>query len=125
MFLKTRWRVSQVDSTQVFQPGESEYHECARFYDGKISSVHLKGSAENVYYSQDEKNRFRSVDKATSSIINILFDNNNKPRRISYVQGYDDTQYPMRQANHEELKLRGFKWLEAVRPKSKFDILGN
>jgi archaellum component FlaG (FlaF/FlaG flagellin family) len=116
--------VSQVDSTQYFNQAKSNTMN-ARFHDGKISSVHLKGSAENVYYSQDEKNRFRSVDKATSSVINILFDNNNKPRRISYVQGYDDTQYPMRQANHEELKLRGFKWLDAVRPKSKFDILGN
>jgi lipopolysaccharide export system protein LptA len=116
--------IGRVDSTQYFNQAKSNTMN-ARFYDGKISSIHLKGSAENVYYSQDEKNRFRSVDKATSSMINILFDSNSKPRRVSYLQAYDDVQYPMRQANHEELKLRGFKWLEDKRPKSKFDILGN
>ncbi|NCI50366.1 hypothetical protein GWC95_10565 [Sediminibacterium roseum] len=116
--------IGRVDSTQYFNQAKSNTIN-ARFFDGKISSLHLKGSAENVYYSQDEKNRFRSVDKAKSSAINILFDSNNKVRRISYIQGYDDIQYPMRQINHEELKLRGFKWLEDRRPKSKFDILGN
>jgi hypothetical protein len=33
--------------------------------------------------------------------------------------------YPMQQANHEELKVKKFVWLEDIRPKSKFEILAN
>jgi hypothetical protein len=31
----------------------------------------------------------------------------------------------MRQVDHESIKIRGFKWLEEKRPKSKFEILTN
>jgi hypothetical protein len=31
----------------------------------------------------------------------------------------------MRKVNHEEIRLRGFTWFNSIRPKSKFDILGN
>lgn len=115
--------VGRVDSTHFFNQAKSNTLN-ARFYKGKIRWLELKGSSESVMYAQDEKNRFRSVDKGKASLIDILFDENNKPRRISYVADYDGTQYPMRLANHEEIKLRGFKWLENLRPKSKFDILG-
>jgi hypothetical protein len=73
---------------------------------------------------QDEENRFISVSKNTSDMINVLFDDN-KPVRVSFLNAYDGTNYPMHQVNHDELKLRKFKWLDDIRPKSKFDILSN
>lgn len=116
--------IGQVDSTRFFNQAKGNTLN-ALFTDGKISSVHLKGSAEDVYYMQDEKNRFRGVSKSRAGMINVLFDDKSKPRRVSFIQNFEDVQTPMRQARHEELKLRGFKWLDAIRPKSKFDILGN
>jgi len=31
----------------------------------------------------------------------------------------------MRQVNHDELRLRGFKWLDNLRPKSKYDLFAD
>jgi hypothetical protein len=83
-----------------------------------------KGSAENVYYGQDEHKHFIGVNKSNSDIIDVLFDNS-QPKRVSFLRNLDGTMYPMRQVNHEEIKIRGFKWLDNIRPKSKFDIFAN
>jgi lipopolysaccharide export system protein LptA len=116
--------IGKVDSTVYYNQVKGNTIN-AWFTDGKISAIRVKGSTESIYYSQDEKNRFRSVSKASAGVINVLFDHNSKPRRVSFLLPYDGTDLPMRQTNHEELRLRGFRWLEAIRPKSKFDILGN
>ncbi|MEO7530071.1 MAG: OstA-like protein [Sediminibacterium sp.] len=116
--------ISKVDSSIYFNQAKANTIN-ALFDDGKISFIRSKGNAENVYYAQNEQNKFRGVLKSSANLMDILFDNNNKPRRVSWIGSYDDTKYPMHQVNHEELKLRGFKWLENRRPKTKFDILGN
>jgi lipopolysaccharide export system protein LptA len=116
--------ISKVDSTQYFNQVKSTTLN-AFFQDDKISFLRAKGNAENIYYGQDELNHFIGVNSATADVIEVLFDDKNKPRRISFIHNYDATSYPMRQVNHDEIKIRGFKWLDSVRPKSKFDILGN
>lgn len=115
--------ISKVDSTQFFNQLKSTTIN-ALFEDGKIYFMRAKGNAENVYYGQDEQNRFIGVSKSSSDVIDMLFDDS-KPKRVSFIRGFDGTSYPMRQANHEELKIRGFQWLEKIRPKTKFDILAN
>ncbi len=116
--------LGKVDSTIYFNQAKANTIN-ALFDDGKISSIHMKGSAETVYYMQNDKNQFKGVNKGTAGVVDILFDKNNKFKRISWINSHDGTNYPMRQVNHEDLKLRGFKWHEDIRPKSKFDILGN
>lgn len=116
--------IGKVDSTIYFNQAKATTIN-ALFYDGKISFIRLKGNAESVYYMQNDKNQFRGINKGSSGLVDLLFDHNGKPRRISWIVGYDGTNYPMRSTNHEEMKLRGFNWLDNVRPKSKFDILGN
>jgi hypothetical protein len=54
--------------------------------------------------------------------INIYLENN-KPQKVSFLNKYEGTAYPMRKADHESLKLRKFKWLDSIRPKSKADLL--
>ena len=115
--------ISKVDSTQYFNQLKATTLN-ALFDDGKIYYMRAKGSAENVFYLQDEENRFISVTKNTADIINVLFADN-KPERVSFLNSHDGTNYPMHQVNHDELKLRKFKWLDDIRPKSKFDILSN
>jgi lipopolysaccharide export system protein LptA len=116
--------LGKVDSTIYFNQIKATTINTL-FYDGNISSVHLKGNAEYVYYLQNEKNQFKGLNKGSAAVIDILFDHNSKPRRVSGKFNYDATNYPMRSTNHEEMKLRGFRWLDNLRPKSKFDILGN
>ncbi|HEY1019667.1 MAG TPA: OstA-like protein [Sediminibacterium sp.] len=115
--------ISKVDSTQFFNQLKSTTIN-ALFEDGKINFMRAKGNAENVYYGQDEQNRFIGVSKSSADVIDMLFDDS-KPKRVSFIRGFDGTSYPMRQANHEELKIRGFQWLDKIRPKTKFDILAN
>lgn len=115
--------ISKVDSTQFFNQLKSTTIN-ALFEEGKIYFMRAKGNAENVYYGQDEQNRFIGVSKSSSDVIDMLFDDS-KPKRVSFIRGFDGISYPMRQANHEELKIRGFQWLDKIRPKTKFDILAN
>jgi lipopolysaccharide export system protein LptA len=92
------------------------------FKNGEIDYMHAKGNAESVYYGQDERNKFISVNKAKADIIDMYFDNK-KPRKVVLRSSVEGTAYPMRQVNHEDLRLRGFKWLDALRPKSKYAFI--
>ncbi len=115
--------INKVDSTH-----EDFFNEVkgtslnAWFEDGKIHSMRVKGNAENIYYGQDEFNRFIGVNKSSSDVIHVLFDKG-KPSRISFLSNFDGTLYPMHDVDHKTLRLRGFNWLDNIRPKSKFDIL--
>ena len=92
------------------------------FKDGNIDYMHAKGNAESVYYGQDESNKFISVNKAKSDIIDMYF-NDKKPQKVVFRSSVEGTAFPMRQVNHQEIRLRGFKWNEALRPKTKFELL--
>ncbi len=116
--------VGKVDSTNYFNQSKATTIN-ALFHEGDIYFIRLKGNAESVYYMQNEKNQFRGVNKGSSGMVDILFDQKSKPKRVTWKMAYDATNYPMRSTNHEELKLRGFRWLDNLRPKSKFDILAN
>lgn len=115
--------ISRVDSTQYFNQVKGTSIN-AFFTEGKINFLRAKGNAENVYYGQDEQKRFTGVAKNNSDLIDILFDDG-KLKRVTFVRGFDGTMYPMREAKHEELRLRGYKWLNNLRPKSKYEILAN
>ena len=115
--------ISRVDSTKYFNQVKGTSIN-AFFIDGKINFLRAKGNAENVYYGQDENKRFTGVAKNNSDLMDIRFEEG-KLKRVTFVRGFDGTMYPMREAKHDELKLRGYKWLDNLRPKSKYEILAN
>lgn len=95
----------------------------AFFEKGKIHFMRTKGSpAENIYYAKDDNKKFVGVNKCSSDLIEIFFDDG-KPQRVRFINNLEGTMYPLQQVNHKELRVRKFKWLEDIRPKSKFDIL--
>ncbi|HQS23329.1 MAG: hypothetical protein B7Y11_04520 [Sphingobacteriia bacterium 24-36-13] len=94
----------------------------ALFVDGKINSMRAKGNAENVYYATDEDKSFIGVNKSTADIIDVFFEDS-KPEKVVFLRNLDGTTFPMRLTNHDELKIRGFKWNDALRPKSKYELL--
>ena len=97
----------------------------AFFVDGTIDYLRCKGSpAETVYYGIDEFGKFVAVNKASSDVIDMFF-KDGKASKVKFIYKLEGIAYPMRQANHQELRLRGFKWLNDKRPKSKFEILSN
>lgn len=115
--------ISKVDNTQYFNQLKGNTLN-ALFEDGQIHFIRARGNAENVYYGQDDQKKFIGVNKSNADVIEFLF-GDGKPERVTFLRNLDGTTYPMRQVNHDEIKLRNFRWLDAVRPKSKFDILAN
>jgi len=93
------------------------------FKNGNINYIRAKGNAENVYYGQDDENKFISVNKGKSDIIDMYFGEDRKPLRVVMRSSVEGTAFPMRQVNHEELRLRGFDWQEDIRPKTKEELL--
>ncbi|MBL7760797.1 MAG: hypothetical protein JNK08_08880 [Sediminibacterium sp.] len=115
--------INRVDSSVYFNQLKGTSIN-ALFTDGKISSMRAKGNAANVYYATDEEKRFIGVNKSSSDVIDVFFEDS-KPQKVVFLRNLEGKSYPMRQVDHDEIKLRNFKWLNDQRPKTKFDILSN
>lgn len=94
------------------------------FDSGRINYIHVQGSAESVYYTQDDSRKFIGVDKSSCDIIDTYF-KDQEPYKVIRRSDLKGTFYPMRQVNHEDLKLRGFNWQIEKRPKSKYELFGS
>ncbi|GAO44754.1 OstA-like protein [Flavihumibacter petaseus] len=95
------------------------------FINGNIDNMRARGSAESIYYAQDEDSAYAGVNRSTADIIDFYFENTGESKGLSRVVFRSDVQgkmSPFRQVNHEEMRLRGFHWLEARRPKTKFEL---
>jgi len=91
------------------------------FTDGVINYMRAKGSAESIYYAQDQDSAYSGVNRTTADIIDFYFANK-ELNRVVFRSSVEGTMYPFRQVNHGEMRLRGFKWLEKRRPKTKFEL---
>lgn len=91
------------------------------FTDGVINYMRAKGSAESIYYAQDQDSAYSGVNRSTADIIDFYFANK-ELNRVVFRSSVEGTMYPFRQVNHGEMRLRGFKWLEKRRPKTKFEL---
>lgn len=93
------------------------------FVKGNIDYLKAKGSAESIYYAADESGGFIGANRATSDVIDMYFKNKN-PNRIVARNNLQGTITPIKQVVPDEMKLRGFRWLEDRRPKSKYELMG-
>ena len=92
------------------------------FTNGELDSVRAKGSAESIYYLQDEDSAYTGVNQSSSDIIDTYLKNKTLHKVVfrSQVQG---TIFPMRQKSPAEMRLPNFRWLEDRRPKTKYDLM--
>jgi lipopolysaccharide export system protein LptA len=77
------------------------------FKNGNMDYMRAKGNSESIYYAQDEANKFIGVNKQHADIIDMYFEEK-KPQKVVFRSNLVGTTYPMRQVNHDELRLRGF-----------------
>lgn len=93
----------------------------AYFVDGSLDSVRARGNAEAIYYIQDEDSAFTGVNQSTCDLMDIYFRDKELDRVVfrSQVKG---TIWPMQQKTSQEMKLGKFKWLEAQRPKTRYEL---
>lgn len=94
----------------------------ATFLESELRRMLVEGNAESVYYAQDENKAYVGVNKTICSEM-LLYFGNNTVEKISFFAEPTARLEPMKQANHEELKLEGFQWIVDRRPKSVADIL--
>ena len=101
------------------------------FKGGEVDYIRAKGNAESIYYVQDEKKAYTGVNKAHADIIDMMFapkfDSAGKPNgkelnRVVLRNDAEGTMYPFKHVVFEDMILRGFKWQEKLRPKSKKEL---
>ena len=115
--------ISDVDSSAFFN--QVKGRTLSSYFDsGRINYIHTQGNAESVYYTQGDDKKFIGVDKSSCDIIDTYF-RDQKPYKVIRRSDLKGTFFPMRQVNHEDLKLRGFNWQIDKRPKSRYELFGS
>jgi lipopolysaccharide export system protein LptA len=109
------------------------------FENGDIHYIRAKGNAESIYYMQGDDKAYTGVDHSHADIIDMVFapktdsagniavDSAGKPKgkelnRIVLRSDAEGSVIPMHKVNFDEMVLRGFKWQEKRRPKSKQEL---
>ena len=115
--------ISKVDSSNYFNQVRGNSINALFDTTGQVHFLTAKGSAENIYYAQDEQKGFVGVNKNSCDLIEISF-NEGKPKRVKFINNLEGGLLPMRgKTNHEDLKLKSFNWQDKLRPKTKYDLL--
>jgi len=91
------------------------------FADNKLSSIKVEGNGQSIYYTRNSKEQFTGVNRADCSDMLIQIEES-KINSITLINDPDATLYPINELQAEELRLKGFVWLEDQRPVDKQDI---
>jgi len=98
----------------------------AYFKNGQVDYMRAKGNAESIYYVQDDNHAYTGVNKAHADIIDMVFgektDSGRELKKVIMRNDVEGSMIPFKKVNFDDMVLRGFKWLEARRPKSKEDL---
>jgi hypothetical protein len=91
--------------------------------DGELSSAEVKGGkVEAVYYViNEETGELVGVNKSVSKILKMYFDTG-VIKSVNFVEPENIVLYPQDQLTLREQTLKGFHWLESLRPKNKWDV---
>lgn len=115
---KASFIISKADSS-YFNQIKGKNMVC-HFKNNELYRVDVNGNGQTVYYPPDD-DEIIGVNKIECSDL-IIFLKEGKVNTITFLKKPDAVLYPMDQAPINELILKGFKWFEADRPKTKVDI---
>jgi lipopolysaccharide export system protein LptA len=114
----------------INKSGENMYNQIkgnrlnGYFNDGVIDYMRAQGNAESIYYVLDEDSAVVGINKAGSDIIDMRF-KNKELNRVVFISAVTGAMYPIKQVTDTERYLPSFKWLEARRPKTKYELFEN
>jgi len=91
------------------------------FHEGSLERLRAKGSAESIYYLQDEDSSYFGLNHAKADAIWFFF-LHKELKKVSWINGIEGVTYPFRQIPAEKKELPGFKWRSALRPKSRAEL---
>ena len=93
----------------------------AFFKDDELRKMRVVDNAESIYYIMEDDDAYSGVNKCVCSSMLINF-GDNEISDIFFYTNPTSNLYPMRKADHNALKLPGFRWDSDKRPKSRFDL---
>lgn len=93
----------------------------AYFREDELREMEVLGNGESVYYVLDEVDAYIGVNKTICSEMRLNF-GNNEITDIRFFTKPSGQFTPMKQANHNEMRLPGFSWEMEKRPKSVEDL---
>lgn len=117
--IKNAFMINQIDEDQFNQV--SSYRIDAYFNAGNIDSLRAKQSVESIYYIIDEDSTYIGVNESKAELMDIYF-LKRELNRIVYRSEVSGKIWPIREKPSSELRLKKFIWLEAKRPKSRFEL---
>ena len=102
------------------------------FKNGEVDYVRAKGNAESIYYTQDDNKAYTGVNKAHADIIDMIFApkapdstgkvNGRELNRVVLRSDAEGSFIPIKKVSFDDMRLRGFKWQEDLRPKSRDEL---
>ena len=92
------------------------------FEEGEIHKMSAKGNAENVYFPLDNDKYFIGVNHSNAQIIEVYFENT-EPAKVVFKNQLVGKMTPINKTPKEELIIKGFKWQDNLRPKSKYELM--
>jgi hypothetical protein len=113
--------INKVDTTNYFNQIRGIKLN-AYFNDGDLTKMITRGSAENIYFAIDEQNKFIGMNHSSAQSIEITFENN-EVSRVKFINQLNGKMSPIGQTPAMDMRVKGFQWLEAQRPKSKYALL--
>ena len=119
--INNAFAINKVDTTQYYNQIKGNRLK-VWFEDGSISKMQTKGGAENMYFVLDDEKKFIGVNRSSAQMIEIEFENS-EPAKVKFVNQLQGKLNPLNKTLPDELIIRGFKWQESIRPKTKFEIL--
>ena len=112
--------IASIVKPEIFNQVKSTRMD-AYFIDGSIDSVRARGSAECVYYIQDEDSAFTGINQSHSELMDVYF-KNKELQRVVFRTAVKGTIWPMKQKTPQEMHLQNFRWRDAERPKTKYEL---
>jgi lipopolysaccharide export system protein LptA len=112
--------VASIVKSDIFNQVKSTRMD-AYFIDGVIDSIRARGSAECVYYIQDEDSAFTGINQSNAELMDVYF-KEKELQRVVFRTAVKGTIWPMRQKTPKEMQLQNFKWRDAERPKTKYEL---
>lgn len=91
------------------------------FHEGIIDSLHAKGNAETIYFIQDEDSAYTGINQTSSDALDVYFQKG-ELTKIVLRSALKGTLWPIGQKTKGEMRLTGFQWREALRPKTKYEL---
>lgn len=91
------------------------------FEDNELDRIFVDGNAQTIYWVRESDGTLIGINFAKSSTMRIELENK-AMKRIIYFSTPTEVMYPENEMPPGEEKLKGFQWLEELRPMSKSDI---